>query len=567
MLIDLLLAELKRDVASFADPGTEVSIDNHTLRWTRSRAPMQATLIRTPGGFPNVVYSGREYSYQAFLASEALADLKDLAQSILTQTQPATNFQEAPARTNLSGEEQANGAGRLILDLSTDVSARPIASTRVLFVHGNAGSGKTSALVHLTRLQAERYLHGETPTLFLYLDAQGKGLVQLEDVMARALQDLRAKFTYHSVASLTRRHCVIPIVDGFDELIGPSSAREAFANLSIFMSQLDCEGVVITSSRSAFIDYKTLHERAAEIAAAQHLSYEIVPVEVLAWPAAAIVRYVRSRLPDTQSAVTRIESLLASPAAGLVKKPFYLSRICDIIEQGGDVDESQDIARQVVQAGLAREAAKLRDQRGKELLQPEQHRALCEEFADEMWAQGTAELSCDTVRVLAELFADQIGLGAKDTKTLVDRSIAHGLLVAVRSGAEEKRAFEHELFRFEFQAGSLAKTMDEGQALRSYLYRGEIPREVVDRVPLYRTFEGQRVKEIVGQLGEVARTAHRNQYASSNGGSLAAALLRNRTDLPMGVNMAYLYLRSVDDLGACALRNALVQHSFLVSRL
>ncbi len=200
-------------------------------------------------------------------------------------------------------------ASELILKQTLDPAALPLAATRVLFVHGNAGTGKTSTLQHVTKLQAERYLQGQTGTLLLYLDAQGKGLSQLEDVMARALQDLRAKFTYHSVAALARRHCVIPIVDGFDELIGPSSAREAFSNLSQFLAQLDCEGVLIASSRSAFIDYRTLHERAAELAASQNLSYEIIPVEVLPWNNQAIEKYCESRTPGSSDLKRRVFAL------------------------------------------------------------------------------------------------------------------------------------------------------------------------------------------------------------------------------------------------------------------
>ncbi len=560
MLATAILDEVRRDVASFADPGTKVDITDRSLTWTRSRTQHSARLIRQADGFPTVSLSGREYSYQSFLASEALADLRDLAESILTQLQMPPVFIEAPARESAS---EANGHGihaatNLLLKRTVDPGALPLSATRVLFVHGNAGTGKTSALTHVTRLQAERYLRGETTTLFLYLDAQGKGLAQLEDVMARTLQDLRAKFTYHSVASLTRRHCVIPIVDGFDELIGPSSAREAFANLAQFLAQLDCEGALIASSRSAFIDYKTLHERAAEIAAAEQLSYEILPIEVLAWPDKAVLQYCDTIQPPDDGAALqgRVRDLLKSRAGDLVRKPFFLAKICEILSQGGDVNEKEDLTRQVMEAALTREADKLSDQRGKQLLLPAQHRTLCESIADEMWAQGRPELDCDTVRLLAEITAEQFGLSPRDTKTLVDRSVAHGLLVAVGTADPQKRAFEHELFRFEFQAGSLARALHEqSDSCRDYLQRADIPVEVVERVPSYHPSAGETVGKSLERLSALVNAAPTNPYAPSNAGALVGVMIRDRTDLPKRLKLTSLYIRALD-LGKCTLEEA-----------
>lgn len=557
MLITNILDQIRRDVASFADPGTEVQITERVLSWTRSRTPFSAQLIRRSTGFPDVLWGGRELSYTGFLASEALADLKDLATTISSLAIPPPNYVPVYARTEGAspGASAVAEAAELIVKQTVDPSSLPMAATRVLFVHGNAGTGKTSTLIHVTRLQAERYLQGQTGTLLLYLDAQGKGLSQLEDVMARALQDIRAKFTYHSVAALTRRHCVIPIVDGFDELIGPSSAREAFANLSQFLAQLDCEGALVASSRSGFIDYRTLYERAAELAAAQNLSYEIVPVEVLPWEDSAIVRYCDERTPGSTTLKTRVFSLLSSPARDLLRKPFFLAKISDIFEEGGNVDVGGDITRQVVDAALAREASKLKDERGRELLSLEQHRVFCETLADEMWSLGAPELDTETVRLLAEVVAGEFGLSPRDAKTLIDRSVAHGLLTVVTGRGPEKRSFEHELFRFEFQSGTLAKLLLRGPAAtRDYIQRAELPLEIVSRVQFYGVAGIDVLVQTIDSLNKVVAAAPNNAYASTNAGSLASALIHNRQDVPAGLRLQGFYLRS-QDLGICRLKS------------
>ena len=566
MLSQAIVAEIHRDLSAFADPGTTLQGGpGGTLTWVRDRRERTARLQASGRRFPDVQIDGRTLSYEGFLASELLADLRDLALSIQTQIPGLPEFTAAPAAELTHTDTPAERPDAVELVVARSTRDLPFGSTRVLFIHGNAGAGKTALLRHMTRLQAERYLRGESATLLLYLDAQGKGLAQLEDVMARALQDLRAHFTYHCLAPLTRRGCVIPIVDGFDELIGPSSAREAFGNLAQFLSQLDCEGVVITSSRSAFVDYETLHARATEIAAAQGLSYEIYPIELLPWPDATVLSLARKRLAGSAEHEAEVKALLASDAGMLVKKPFFLSHICSILTEGGTVRSDQDLVSQVVQAALEREAGKLA--RAKPLLTHDQHRRFCQSLADEMWWQEKNELDCQTVRTIAEMFGEEAGLAPADLKMLVDRSIAHGLLTAV-SGDTDRRAFEHELFRFEFQAGRLASTLlDSPEELRDYLIRRELPSELVERVNAHRSLTPTEVHAALAQIGALARSARSSAHGMTNAGTLATALLRSAGPLADGGHLEHLYFRGADlrqvSLKGWVIRDCVFDHADL----
>lgn len=241
-----------------------------------------------------------------------------------------------------------------------------------------------------------------------------------------------------------------------------------------------------------------------------------------------------------------------------MRKPFFLTKICDIFMEGGDIDPSGDITRQVVEAALGREASKLSDARGKELLTRDQHRVFCEALADEMWALGAPELDCDSIRLLAELIAEQFRLDARDTKTLVDRSIAHGLLSVVPGRVPEKRAFEHELFRFEFQAGSLAKLLNAGSdSGRDYVRRAELPIEIVSRVALFGLNQPDTISKILASLSEIVASAPNNQFSATNAGSIAWALMRNQADLPKGLRLFGFYLRA-HDFGDCRIEQAAI---------
>jgi hypothetical protein len=544
-LTEAVISEIKRDIASFSDPGTPVEIGaGGIINWERDRDIHEATLVTT-SSFPDVIYKDHKLSYQSFLASEGMADLQYLAASILTQVPPIDDYIAAPAQelSHTENPKKHDKAEVLLLD-RVQASSLPFGSTRVVFLHGNAGMGKSSLLRHITRVQADRYLKGETPTLLLYLDAQGKGLSQLEDVMARALQDLRAHFTYHSLASLTRTNCVVPIVDGFDELIGPTSAREAFSNLAQFLLQLDRKGAIITSSRSAFIDYQTLHERATEIAFSQGLSYEIYPIELTAWSDSNIFDLAQRILGNSKEKISILEKLMNSSAGELVKKPFFLTHICKIIAEGGEVKEDSDLVSQVVNAGLQREMTKLQDKRQKPLLTVDEHRHLCQAFADEMWLQERSDLDIQTIKVIAELFADECGLALENKKLLLDRSIAHGFLKNVH-GDSNRREFEHELFRYEFQAGKFSEALlGEEIDAKNYIMRREISPDLTERVAAYRPYSDIEIINIVNRLSEFAHRSRSNMYASSNGGMLASALFRVKKTLPKGGRLFSLHIRN-----------------------
>lgn len=552
MLNEKLADEIRRDITAFSDPGTEVRVSNgRDLQWRQDRQLRTATLLRSTSGFPSIRYQGKEMTYQGFLASEAMADLRQLAQSILALLPDPSLWIDAPA-FDKQKEARAESAAGLIRSQTTLPMQLPFGQTRVLFLHGDAGIGKTAALVSATHQQAREYLHGGTSTLLLYLNAQGKGLAQIEDVMARALQDMRARFTYHCVEALTRRGCIVPIIDGFDELIGPSSSREAMTNLSYFLAQLDGQGSMVASSRSSFIDHEMLHESARKFSIEHGLSYEIYFVDLKPWSEDQIHQYC-ARVAD-RSTQEYVDALLESPARELVRKPFYLSQLVRMRRANISIDSEGDIVSQIVSAMLDRESEKLRDARGGKLLSVEQHRKFCQEIAEEMWVLGKAELDCDSIKTIAELCADAFKLSPRDKKTFVDRACAHALLRNDPSGT--RREFEHELFRFEFQASRIAEELTRNpDGMKEFFNRGELPQEVAKRLRQYNSFAPQTLVKVVEALNELVCSPVSDLFAKTNAGTIWAALIENRQDLPADLTFRGYYVRA-QSIGVAKLARA-----------
>ncbi len=79
--------------------------------------------------------------------------------------------------------------------------------------------------------------------------------------------------------------------------------------------------------------------------------------------------------------------------------------------------------------------------------------------------------------------------------------------------------------------------------------------EVVSRVPFYAARGTLSVAKVLSDLSAGVAAAPNSQFSNSNAGSLASALIRNRDDLPEGLQLVGFYLRS-HDLGRCHLRGA-----------
>src|SRR5690606_16070721 len=110
----------------------------------------------------------------------------------------------------------------------------------------------------------------------------GRALSRFNEALGSELDDLRAKPTYHAVTTLVRVGLIVPVIDGFDELLGMSGYDEAFGSLSAFVEELDGEGCLIASARSAYYEEEFL-SRANRSSALGSQAWRQVAIRIQDW--------------------------------------------------------------------------------------------------------------------------------------------------------------------------------------------------------------------------------------------------------------------------------------------
>ena len=540
------LAEIKRDITAFADPGTEVMVGTETLMWEKDGRGCEAEILQ--GTEPQVRIDGATMLYGRFIGSHHMADLPRLAEFIRKTMPPPEDPYVAAAA---SGPEDETSLTHDLISRSTlDL---PHGSTRIVLVQGEAGSGKTVTLRHMTRKRADNYSQSDDQPLFFYIDVQGRALSRLDDAMARDLQDLRSRFSYNAVPSLVRNRLLIPIIDGFDELLGSGGYDEAFSSLAAFVSQLNGRGALVASARATFFDYNNFRENAERYSQDDQVSYEIFPVRIKPWKKQDAERFVRKKSGrnDVVSAFAKLRRGMNEADKTLLCKPFYVAQLTTMLmdpEAGMDGGSGEPVLDRFIEAFVRRERSKLRTREGRALLSAEQHYGLLGQLAEEMWWLEERQLDVDTVQTVADLFAEDIGASTDDARSIRERVVTHAMLVSGGSatGGDKYRRFEHDVFFSYFLAKRLRQHIDQDrQELRRFLRRS-----VLDEVSVECTARlyGQDIgscSKATSAICSALTTGMIDAVARENGGRLVAQLIKDGRMRP-GIVMRNLYFHRSD---------------------
>lgn len=534
-----------QDLKAFCDPGTELSSATSgrtiTAEWVFQTEPQRATFLIDQDDPPQVIFREQKLSYRSFFAGPTIGDLHYLSKMILQATKPEIFV---GTRAELVDEHQVESRPAIGL-LQEVLVENPGQATRVIMVTGEPGAGKTRVLQQLVRKQAGEYNQGRATTLYLYINAQGRALASLGEAIAAELDDLRARrLHYHSIATLVRIGAVVPIIDGFDELLGVSGYDDAFSSLATFLEELNGAGQIVASARSTYYE----EEFAARATGASALGTQIwsqVPVRVKAWTDAEVRFYAKARAVAVgrpglgETIVEQLDKVFVGSAASLRYKPLFATRTIDLLAEGREVAGGEDLLKDLADAYLKREVSeKLRDRPpapglpGEALLTEHQLETMLAVIAEEMWNQEKRELDRASLRDVAEYVLDDQEV-LDSARRVVNERISKLAFLSSGSRAGSVR-FEHELF-FSYFLGAAARSYALGapEGLRVFLGRSILPSEVprslvrrlapdLDQVEIRNLLDRLRIAGVIEGL--------RVAQVRENAGALIAELFKVGTE-------------------------------------
>lgn len=318
--------------------------------------------------------------------------------------------------------------------LSTDVrTARDL--TRLYFLHAEAGAGKTTTLLHIAW---ERAKSPElTLPLFLYISARGNVLESLDQAIDAAVAKTRL-IERDSAKALCRNGLLIPIVDGFDELVGSPTYDDALASLRPWLKELGGRGVLLVSARSNYFlnHYKDSFHRQTN----QDINVDHRIAELSAWDWESLDKYL-SQCGVPRSRVTE----LPPEEQELLRIPFFARASLKHLRLPRKTN-SEGLLAELIRDYAAREQQKLNLQ-GSGLISAPALEELFTALAEWMLKNNTREMP------LADLkFAAQVVLPNGEQPELQNRLPALCAVDIRHSGMDRYFRFSHEVF-FDFFVG------------------------------------------------------------------------------------------------------------------
>jgi hypothetical protein len=481
--LDYWKSVLTEDLRGFADRGAEPVFEDaeNMLRvvWQVRGQQREALFSLKPGNrlrwTPDSGSSSDE-PYFAFLASDSMAGFRPLASACIATIPPKADFVASQAIL-----DDGLGVQTTILtphDLTALVDdARQkaeVTSTQLFFLKGDAGAGKTTLLREATILQAQRYLAGESEFLCLYVPAQGRELANLRDAFAGELGELRAAFTHDAIASLAREGILVPVIDGFDELLGTAGYGGAFSSLQAFLAELDGFGTLVVSARSAFYDIEFLRRSRTRRVDGD---MRIVTAHIQPWSDAQLDDYLtRNRADEDVARIRAGLEGLAPTDRELLRRPFFASQFEGFVLKAEEA--SADLLDHLITAYIAREAGKIVNQNGDPVLPQDGHCYIFELAVREMWDNEVRQLSEGDLQSIAELAAEEFNLDSDQTKQLVTKVTSYAGFRSRRGSHASQATFalEHEVYFDHFLGRAMRRLLHDSRLdeLMSSLDRGVI---------------------------------------------------------------------------------------------
>lgn len=409
-------------------------------------------------------------------------------------------------------------------------------STKVFFVVGQAGLGKTDLMLAVASERAaeiERDTSISRP-LYLFVSSTGRTLSSLEDAINGAL-NITKLLSSQGAKALCRNGLLVLIVDGFDELLGSSGYENALGSLEPWFRELGGRGVLIASARSSY--YLAQYRKSLSETTGVNADHTLL--EVQPWSKEDVRDYLRrSGLPD------EVSSCLQARDWRLLGVPFFAKAFARWSDTSGHKsDGRRSIFDIVVDQYLARESQKLVDPNRGPLLNPDELREFFAEVAELMHDSGQRELEHTDLVMCAQLVIGSESL--ESVRPGLTRRLSSLCGFGVEGGAATtgKFYFAHEVMFDCFLSLALQRRVGSSKSAESwatFFSKGKIhPAAVdwlVDRLP----------DSAAALLNRLQSTVSSSSAFAENVGFLWTSLCKAAKDIPPSLHVRGLRLGEIE---------------------
>jgi hypothetical protein len=536
------LKRIKNDLQSFADTEEDVIIEkNGQVLFTRLGILYDIKImVEAEDERIYIEFDGKKIKYQDFISKE-VAQLDIFAQRLIEKRTTVEPFIEGSSNLMTPWSTKK---GNALKQLQNECDEVLISGTKITFVTADAGHGKTALLKEFQRIQAKRFLKGESNYLFWHVDLQGRDLVRLAEAIMYDLGELRIRGLYYSsILTLIKNRKIILAIDGFDELAAEMGGESALGSLSSLVKEMEGKGTLIAASRRTFFntqDYLKRTEFLKGHISSNCLFYEL---KVLDWAKETAVEYISYFTDNPEDIYKQLLDRFRDPSHPILTRPFLLSKIVELIEKDNqtsslnillnEMNGNSEGVSAIVESFIRREVRKWKDRdkiTGKPYLNFEQHLSILATISKEMWESQKDFISLDEIEIYGAMLLDDWNIEESLKPTIIRMLHSHALLIPFSDGYEQLRKFDHLEFKNYFLGKSLGALIRDFSfpILKKFLYLGQIP----DSVPRYmlNLLDPSIVKDYLSLFQEIIDKEWKPTHVQSNVGTIIPYLLDNYTE-------------------------------------
>ncbi|MFC4498614.1 MULTISPECIES: hypothetical protein [Streptomyces] len=429
--------------------------------------------------------------------------------------------------------EPARTFADLIDGVDQDLQANR-GQTQVVFINGEAGIGKTRAMLDAAKTRAreveQALLAGEESNhaLFLYVRSTGQVLDSLRTVVDSAVASTR-NLTDRGVKALCRNGLMTLLIDGFDELLGGVGYSDAIGSLRPWLDELGGRGVVVVSARSSYYmgQYRSSVERANE-QGMPFVRHRVAAVQ--RWSPQDIEAFL-----DEYGVPRESLDRLSEHDRQLLGLPFFAHAFAEMTLNPDDGEiKNNTLAERLLDKYVAREEGKLTGQGDTALMNSGELRRMFECVAESMASNEEREADVTELQDAAEY---AMGEELSSRRHLKQRlPVLCGLAAASDDASVSRFRFQHELFFDQFLAGAASRYLLEEHPHLFQAMLKESPWRSATVTGVVATAGEERVVQAVADYAPRLQNAEKQQIestvAATNLGALWAAVIKETGRMP-----------------------------------